>query len=231
MLPRMPGFDGFPRAAFGWFAGLEADNSRAYFTAHRDTYDNAVRGPLEELLEELADEHGGRVKVFRQHRDTRFSRDKSPYKTETYGLVYDIPATLAPIYVQASRLGLFAGTGYHGLARDQLARFRETVANDDGAAQALARAVAAAHDAGIETFGETLKTAPRGYPRDHPHATLLRHTELVAGRRIAPTRAGRITREAALALVHETWTACAPMNAWLDEHVGATDEPARVRPS
>jgi uncharacterized protein (TIGR02453 family) len=225
----MTGFEGFPRAAFDWFAGIEADNSRAWFTANRDTYDNAVRGPLEELLEELADSYGGRVKVFRQHRDTRFSRDKSPYKTETYGLVMDVPETLAPIYVQLSRLGLFAGTGYHMMARDQLARFREAI-TDDAAGPALERAVAAVHDAGIETFGESLKTAPRGYPRDHARATLLRHTELVAGRRIAPQR-GRITRDVALGLAHDTWSACAPMNAWLDEHVGATDEPDRRRPS
>lgn len=75
-----PTFDGFPAEAFAWFAGLEQDNSRAWFAAHRDTYDLAVRGPLEDLLAELAGELGGSVKMFRQHRDVRFSADKSPYK-------------------------------------------------------------------------------------------------------------------------------------------------------
>jgi hypothetical protein len=87
-------FDGFPHEAFTWFEGLEAHNSKAYFTAHRDTYERAVRGPLEELLEAFADELGGRVKVFRQHRDIRFSPDKSPYKTRTYGVVGDRPSSL-----------------------------------------------------------------------------------------------------------------------------------------
>ena len=46
-------FDGFRPAAFDWFAGLEADNSRDWFHAHRAAYDAEVRGPLEELLQEL----------------------------------------------------------------------------------------------------------------------------------------------------------------------------------
>src|SRR4051794_37344679 len=86
-------FAGFPAATFVWFAGLEADNSRPWFHAHRETYDSVVRGALEALLDELAAEVGGEVKVFRQHRDVRFSRDKSPYKTRTYGLIFDRPGT------------------------------------------------------------------------------------------------------------------------------------------
>ena len=181
-------FAGFPPATFGWFAGLEADNSRAWFAAHRDTYDDVVRGALEAMLEELADELGGRVHLFRQHRDVRFSADKSPYKTTTYGLVADRPASLAALYAQLSAAGLFAGTGYHVLAADQLARFRDAVA-DDRSGPALERAVAAARAAGLETFGEALKTAPRGHPRDHPRAGLLRHRSLSRGGawRRAPT--------------------------------------------
>ena len=62
---------------------------------------------------------------------------------------------------------MYAGTGPHVLARDQLERYREAVA-DDRSGPALAAAVAAAVDAGPEPAGESLKTAPRGYPRDHP---------------------------------------------------------------
>jgi uncharacterized protein (TIGR02453 family) len=212
-------FDGFPHEAFTWFSGLEADNSRTYFRAHRETYERAVRGPLEDLLETFADELGGRVKVFRQHRDIRFSRDKSPYKTRTYGVVLDRPGSLAGLYLELSASGLFAGTGYHVLEPAQLARFRDAVA-DDTAGPKLERAVASAHAAGAETFGEALKTAPRGYPKDHPRVTLLRHRSLVAGRRLAPKAKG-IGRDAALEHAGATWEACAPMNAWLDEYVGA----------
>ena len=171
-----------------WFAGLEADNSRAWFAAHRATYDDDVRGALEAMLEELADELGGRVHLFRQHRDVRFSADKSPYKTTTYGLVVDRPASLAALYAQLSAAGLFAGTGYHVLAADQLARFRDAVA-DDASGPALERAVAAARAAGLETFGAALKTAPRGYPRDHPRVGAA--PPPVARRRAAPGRGRR----------------------------------------
>ena len=213
-------FAGFPREAFAWFAGLEADNSRAYFAANRDTYENAVRGPLEELLEELADEYDGRVKIFRQHRDVRFSRDKSPYKTTTYGLILERPGSEAALYAQLSARGFFAGTGYHVLEPDQLARFRDAIAADESG-PALERAVAAAHAAGVETFGEALKTAPRGYPKDHARIALLRHRSLVAGKRLDAGSKG-IGRRAALDHARGTWAVCAPMNVWLDEHVGAS---------
>src|SRR5439155_5483209 len=172
-------FAGFPREAFAWFAGLEADNSRAYFAANRDTYENAVRGPLEELLEELADEYDGRVKIFRQHRDVRFSRDKSPYKTTTYGLILERPGSEAALYAQLSAMGFFAGTGYHVLEPDQLERFRDAIAADESG-PALERAVAAAHAAGVGTVGVAVQVVPRGYPKDHARIALLRHRSLVA---------------------------------------------------
>ncbi|HEX8085741.1 MAG TPA: DUF2461 domain-containing protein [Solirubrobacteraceae bacterium] len=212
-------FAGFPPAAFAWFAGLEADNTREWFAAHRSTYESAVRGPLEDLLEQLCDVYGGRVKMFRQHRDVRFSRDKSPYKTTTYGVILDRPSSLAALYAQLSAEGLFAGTGYYMLAAAQLDRFRSAVASDV-AGPRLEAAVFAVREAGVETFGETLKTAPRGCPRDHPRAELLRHKSLVAGARLSPGRTG-IPRASALRHARSVWDACEPLNAWLDEHVGS----------
>jgi uncharacterized protein (TIGR02453 family) len=182
-----------------------------------------VRGPLEALLDELAAELGGEVKVFRQHRDVRFSPDKSPYKTRTYGVAFARPA---PLFVQLDREGLFAGTGLHELDGAQLERFRAAVA-DDATGPALESAIEAAHAGGVETYGEALRTAPRGYPRDHPRVALLRHKALFAGRRL-PAGANGIGRDAALGHAHSVWAACAPMNAWLERHAGpAAAEPAR----
>jgi uncharacterized protein (TIGR02453 family) len=211
-------FDGFSREAFDWFAELEANNNRLWFLANRDTYERVVRDPLEELLETFADEIGGRVKLFRQTRDIRFSRDKSPYKTNTYGVVSDRPSSLAGLYMSVSSEGFFVGTGYYRLEPDQLSRFRDAIV-DDRAGPKLERAVDAVHAAGVETFGEALKTAPRGYPKDHPRIALLRHRSLFAGRRLAAKAKG-IGRRAAVDHVRATWEACAPMNAWLDEYVG-----------
>src|SRR4051794_30489889 len=72
------GFSGFPAAAATFYEGLAADNSRAYWQAHKDVYAAAVRGPMEDLAEEL---HAfGPFHVFRPNRDVRFSKDKTPYK-------------------------------------------------------------------------------------------------------------------------------------------------------
>jgi uncharacterized protein (TIGR02453 family) len=211
-------FAGFPAEAFAWFAGLEADNSRAWFSAHRATYESAVRDPLEAMLEGLADETGGRVRMFRQHRDVRFSADKSPYKTTTYGVITGRVQGGGGLYAQLSARGLFAGSGAYGPAPDQLARYRAAAADERSGAE-LERAVEAAEAAGLEIFGQALKTAPRGFPRDHPRARLLRHKGIFGGARLEPGPAG-IPRDAALGHVRSTWGACAALDAWLGEHVG-----------
>ena len=143
-------------------------------------------------------------------------------------MIADRPDGLAALYAQLSAAGLFAGTGYYILARDQLARFRDAVA-DDATGPALEAAVAVARDAGLELYGEALRTAPRGFPRDHPRVGLLRHRSLVAGKRLEPGRKRRITRDAALDHARATWAACAGMTAWLDEHVRDSKEPERRR--
>lgn len=223
----MPAFAGFPPEAFAWFTGLEADNSKRWFDAHRETFDTAVRGAFEAMMDELADDLGGEVKVFRQHRDLRFARDRSPYKTRTYGVIFDRPAGAPTLYAQVSAAGLFAGTGYHVLASDQLARFRDAVA-DDATGPELEAAVAATERAGVETFGEALRTAPRGYPRNHPRARLLRHKSLIGGARLDPGDDG-IGREAALRHARDTWTACEPICAWLAANVGPSEMPEESR--
>ena len=211
-------FEGFPADAFAWFAGLERDNSKAYFTATAKRYEADVRGALVALLEELSATFGGEVRVFRQHRDVRFSRDKSPYKTRTYGLLQGAPGAAGGLYAELSAHGLYAGTGYHQLGGEALERFRRAVL-DERAGSALAERVAAARDAGLEVIGQALRSAPRGYPRDHPRIELLRHKALIAGRRLEGN-AG-IGRQTALDHVAGTWRAAAPLNAWLDRHVGA----------
>jgi uncharacterized protein (TIGR02453 family) len=216
------GFHGFGPEVFAWFAGLERDNSKAYFTATRDLYEADVRGGLEAMLEELRAGFGGEVKLFRQQRNLRFARDRSsPYKTRTYGLLHGVHGPAAALYAELSERGLYAGTGYHQLAGDELERFRAAVA-DDAAGAELAELVAGARAGGLDVVGEVLRTAPRGFPRDHPRVALMRHKALVAGRSLAG--AGGIGRDEALEHVAATWRAAEPLNAWLAEHVA---RPAR----
>ena len=73
-------FRGGLAEALEFCEGLEADNSKAYRTAHKDVYETVVLSPMKAIPAELAPEFGD-GKVFRPDRDVRFSTDKSPYKT------------------------------------------------------------------------------------------------------------------------------------------------------
>jgi uncharacterized protein (TIGR02453 family) len=211
-------FHGFSAQVFEWFEGLERDNSRAYFGATRELYESEIRGGLTALLDELAADFGGTSRVFRQQRDLRFSADKTPYKTRTYGVLLGGPQAAAGLYAELSSRGLYAGSGYHRMARDQLARYRDAVVHEP-TGTALAAALRAAEDAGLEVVGSSLRTGPRGYPRDHARGDLLCRTALVAGHRLPASRG--IARDAALGHVAGSWRGAAPLTAWLDANVGS----------
>lgn len=220
-------FQGFGPEVRVWFTGLEANNSKEYFAAHRAVYEQSVRGQMEALLGELSDELGGQVKLYRQNRDVRFSPDKSPYKTNTYGVVFGSPIAPAGLYASISADGLVAGSGYYVMARDQLDRYRSSVA-DERFGPEIVKLVQRAQKAGLELWGESLATAPRGYPRDHERIELLRRKSLILGARLEGERG--IARADALRFVRRTWRGAARVAGWLEEHVGASELPVeRVR--
>jgi uncharacterized protein (TIGR02453 family) len=219
-------FDGFSPEVHEWFLGLEADNSKEYFAARRSFYDEAIRGQMEGLLSELSERFGGEVKLFRQNRDIRFSRDKSPYKLNTYGVLRGTEIAAQGLYASISSRGLVAGSGYHVMARDQVDRYREGVDDDQRGAE-LSKLVAKARKAGLELWGESLATAPRGYPKDHERIELLRRKSLSLG--AVTDSDGGISRADGLRFVSKTWRAAAPVSGWLDEHVGASTMPVESR--
>jgi uncharacterized protein (TIGR02453 family) len=218
----MTRFDGFGPKVHGWFKGLEADNSKEYYAANRDFFEESIRGQMEALLTELGDTFGGRLKMFRQNRDVRFSADKSPYKTNTYGVLLGSNMAAQGLYASISANGLVAGSGYHIMARDQLDRYREGVADDKHGPE-LSERVDMAEKAGLELWGDSLTTAPRGYPKDHERIELLRRKSLSLGATLSCGRG--IGRADALQFVAQTWRAAAPVTGWLDEHVGASTIP------
>ena len=215
----MTGFKGWPEGALVFYEGLEADNSKAYWLDHKDVYERDVKRPMEALLADLAAEFG-EPRLFRPNRDTRFSRDKSPYKTA-------IAARIGHGYVQFSADGLLAGAGTYHMAPDQLERYRDAVAADR-TGRKLADVVDKLRAARIEvTAMETLKSAPRGYPKDHPRIELLRHKGLVAMK--SWPAAGWLSTAGAKKRVVDLFHATAPLLAWLDAHVGPSDEPEATR--
>ena len=213
-------FRGWPAEAIEFYEGLEADNSKTYWHEHKPTYEKLVRGPMEELLAELAGEFGA-GRIFRPNRDVRFSHDKSPYKT-TMG------ATLAGGgYVQLSASGLGAGTGMYVMAPDQLERYRRAVAGDRTGGE-LAAMVKRLARSGIEVSAhESLKTAPKGYPKDHARIDLLRQKGLITWKQW-PVGAWLGTRKAKDRVV-AFLRASKPVNDWLDVNVGESTLPPDPR--
>jgi uncharacterized protein (TIGR02453 family) len=204
-------FRGWPAEALDFFDGLEADNSKSYWQEHRATYDGAVKAPMDSLLAELSGEFGP-ARTFRPYRDVRFSADKTPYKT-------NIAASLAAGgYVELSVSGLAAGSGYWHMATDQLVRFRESVA-DDVIGGELEATLKALQRKGIEAIAiDSLKTAPRGYPKDHPRIELLRRKGLAAWQQwpVAPWLGTAKAKDRVVTFLR----AAKPVLTWLDTHVG-----------
>jgi uncharacterized protein (TIGR02453 family) len=208
-------FRGWPAEALEFFEGLEADNSKTYWQQNRKVFDEQVRGPMEELLAELEPEWG-EGRIFRPYRDIRFSADKSLYKTY-------IGARVGEGYVQLTADGLGAGCGMYEMATDQLERYRNAVAADRSGAE-LATIVAKLEKAGIDVAGhDVLKTAPRGYPRDHPRVELLRYKGLIAWREW-PAGPWLGTRRAKDRVV-EFFRRSDPIKGWLKNHVGPSTLP------
>jgi uncharacterized protein (TIGR02453 family) len=212
-------FSGWPEEALDFYEGLAADNSKTYWTRHRQTYDASVLRPMTELVEELSPEFG-EAKIFRPYRDVRFSKDKALYKTH-------IGALVGRGYIQFSAHGLAAGNGMYGMAPDQLDRYRQAVASDRTGGQ-LEDAIAAIEKEGIGVSGrDVLKTAPRGYPADHPRIGLLRYKGLVAWKEWPAERwlETPAARDRVVGFLRTT----RPLSTWLSDNVGpsATEGTAR----
>ena len=206
-------FKGWSAEAVVFFEGLEMDNSKSYWHANKPVYDEKVRRPMEELLDELGKEFG-EGKIFRPNRDIRFSLDKSPYKT-------NIAGTLSKGgYISFSAEGLGVGSGMYMPMPDQLERLRKAIA-DDKTGRALETLLHKVRADGIEVSAhEELKTAPKGYPKDHPRIELLRMKGLITWKQW-PVGAWLRTAKAKDRIV-DVLHAAKPVNAWLDKHVGAT---------
>jgi uncharacterized protein (TIGR02453 family) len=216
-------FTGIPTGAIEFYERLEADNSKAFWQANKDTFTEVVKGPATELSDELAEY--GPFRLFRPHNDLRFSKNKPPYKTHQG--VYGESEGGAGHYFHVSSQGLMCGTGYYGMAKDQLERFRAAVdADNTGAeiAEIVAGLVKRRFDIGA--IGE-LKTAPRGYPKDHPRIELIRRKGLILSKTFGAPK--WIHTKQAASRIRSVWEAAGEMNAWLDTHVGpSTLEPDRM---
>lgn len=201
-------FDGIPHAAADFYARLELDNSKDFWAAHKGVYEEEVRAPMTALLEALEGEFGA-GQVFRPHRDVRFAADKSPYKTHQGVYVQVAPRT--GWYAEVSADGFRFGAGCYYMDSAALAAYRRAVDAPSGGE--LERIVGDLRGAGWEVAGTQLKTAPRGWSRDHPRIELLRHKEVTAMRWVED--ADVVTTPALVDTVSSGWRELRPLVDWL----------------
>jgi uncharacterized protein (TIGR02453 family) len=208
------GFSGFGERLVDFYEGLQADNSKAYWTDNKAVYDEHVHAPMVALLAEMEDEFGD-GKVFRPYRDVRFSKDKTLYKTHCGGVAEKSHGR--GYYVQADAEGLLVASGYWDTASDQVERYRVAVADGrrGGELAALLQGLAGK---GFTVEGHRLKRPPRGFDQEHPRVELLRHKTLYAARRWPPDDV--LHTSACLDRVRDGWRALRPLSQWLDDHVG-----------
>lgn len=212
---------GIPEDAIRFYADLGKDNSREFWAANKQRYEDSVRVPFEALLGALAGEFG-EGKSFRPYRDVRFTPDKRPYKEHQGGFVQT--ADGIGWYLQLSANGLMTGGGFHHSGPDQVTRYRSAVDADNTGAE-LVGIVEKLEKAKFELGGEELKTKPRGFADDHPRLDLLRHKSLTVGREYGvPTW---LSTNRVVTKVRDDWRAIRPLIEWITTNVGPATEVRR----
>lgn len=223
-------FDGFGPDAVGFLAGIEADNSKAYFDANRKVYEKQVRRPLQQLClavgERLASGPAPEIRyepkvgrsMFRINRDLRFSKDKTPYHPHL-DLAWwqgEHPKTSPAFILRIRHDEILTGAGVFALADDRLDRYRAGVVGDAGAdLERIVDAITAAVPSAALSE-PTRKRVPRGFDPDHPRARYLRHDGLhLSG--VEPTPAS-ITTPAFADHVADRLGAYVDLHRWLLEH-------------
>src|SRR3972149_4575282 len=183
------------RPILEFLRGLKRNNNRGWFESHRADYQTA-RGYFEEYVASILQELGrtealGGVTpkdfIFRLNRDLRFSKDKTPYKPY-------MSAYIAPGGRKSRRLGYYVhiepgnhsilGGGLHEPEAKELASWRSSISHDSRTFKKITSSKEFRKLFG-EVRGERLKTAPKGYPRDHPDLDLLRLKRVTVWRAIS----------------------------------------------
>jgi len=200
-------FTGFTSEAFSFWKGLERHNNRDWFQAHKDQYEQAVRRPMQLLIEELAPLYGpGRLS--RINKDMRFQKEK-PYKNY-------LATGLGGSYISISKDGLWVGTGIYKPEPATLRALRAAIA-DDSAGRELTRIIAAMTRKGFEVDTHArLDKPPRGYDAAHPRVELLRMKDIYVGKSfgVREVASANLPRDVARAI-----TALEPFRVWLRQYV------------
>ena len=182
----------FSAETLRFLRALKRNNRREWFNAHRDDYETHVRQPMTAIVERLADDFRAfapelvaspKVSMYRIYRDTRFSDNKTPYKTHV-AAVFPTRGLLkhegAGVYFHVSPDEVWVGGGMYSPQPAQLYAVREHIAGHSRQLRAILESPGFRRQVG-RLEGETLKRVPRGFPGDHPAAEFLKHRHFIAG--------------------------------------------------
>ena len=169
-----------------FYAALQVNNTKAWWQDNRATYDDILKPQALALLEELAPALAAlsdapiKTKLYRPHRDVRFSKDKTPYKIHIHMMWQmddpDLPQN--PVYFFGIGLDyVTAGVGIPSFDKPVLTNWRKMLDLDTDRMLGI---IATAQRAGFSLREPALKRVPSPYPQDHAAATLLRHKGLIA---------------------------------------------------
>ncbi len=184
----------FTPATFKFLRALKKDNTRVWFDAHKDEYEQSVRIPFQTLIADLAEplarisahfvadprRQGG--SLFRQHRDTRFSKDKTPYKTWAGARLFHQRAKQVPapsFYLHVADGDSFVGGGIWHPEPDTLRKLRSFLEENPAAWTAATKSKS--FRSRYEFWGESLTRPPRGIDPAHPLIEDLKRKNLAAG--------------------------------------------------
>jgi uncharacterized protein (TIGR02453 family) len=183
----------FTRKTLAFLRALKRNNDREWFRARKADYEQHVRGPMLALLQQLATDLPAfapdlvsepRACLFRIYRDTRFSSDKRPLKTN---VAAHFPSRKFPkgegagLYVEVAPQWVWIGGGIYMPSSDELNAIRAAIADDHRRFRRVVTAPAFRRAVG-KLSGEQLTRVPRGYLKDHPAADYLRHRQFIGGR-------------------------------------------------
>jgi uncharacterized protein (TIGR02453 family) len=213
---------GIPTTAIEFFQELESNNNKLWWADNKSRYESDVRDPFIALLGELGAKYEP-WRVYRPHRDTRFAKDKAPYK-DFIGAVTQLPSGNG-FFVQVSAKGLLLGSGYPMMAPDQLISFRNALDNEKtGAAFAAllnAQQTSTKSSSEVRIFGgryEPLKRNPKGFAADHPRGEWLRWKGVEVSQRLGSPK--WLSTSSAAEKISVLMSNGRAVTDWLDKHVG-----------
>jgi len=227
----------FPEDGLRFLKALKRNNRREWFHTRKDRYDEQVRRPMLAIVEHLAADLrpiapeivvDPKTAVYRIYRDTRFSPDKTPYKTH---IAANFPWRGLPkhegagLYFHVSPDEIWIGGGMYAPQTSQLQAVREHIAANCRQLRSIVESAAFRRTIG-RLEGEKLQRVPRGFPKDHQAAEFLMYRQFLAGRELPPAAAATGRFYPALL---ETFRIVVPLVRFLNQPLAAADGLARGR--